>query len=188
MEIICIDPFPTQFLVQAAERNEITLHADRAQDVPLEMLTALSPGDLLFVDSTHTVKPGSEVNRLVFEVLPRLTQGVYVHFHDVWFPYDYSWSVLHDDLFFWNESALLHAFMTHNERYVLRLAMSFIHDANPGLLQQLLPAYRPARCENGLRVSLSDGEHTPAAAYLEVVRPLNAVENPPPSASTCPSL
>ena len=169
LEIVCIDPFPRPFLVEAARRHDIALLPTRAQDVPLATLTNLSAGDLLFVDSTHTVKPGSEVNRLMLEVLPRLAQGVYVHFHDIWWPYDHAWSILDDDLFFWSESVLLHAFMTHNERYALRLAMSMLHDADPDGLRQLLPSYTPASCVDGLRVSARDRGHTPAAAYLEVV-------------------
>lgn len=169
LDIVCIDPFPTRFLLDAAKRHEIVLLADRAQDVPLQTLTDLSAGDLLFVDSTHTVKPGSEVNRLILEVLPRLAEGVYVHFHDIWFPYDYPWTILHEDLFFWNESVVLHAFMAHNERYALRLAMSMLHNSDPDRLHEILPSYRPARCKDGLRVSADDRGHMPSAAYLQVM-------------------
>ena len=169
IELICVDPFPTNFLVAAAARGEITLLAERAQDVALDTLTDLSADDLLFVDSTHTVKPGSEVNRLILEVLPRLARGVYVQFHDIWWPYDHPWAILRDDLFFWSESVLLHALMTHNERYSLRVAMSMLHDADPLGLQQLLPGYRPAQCKDGLLISTASGDHLPAAAYFEVV-------------------
>jgi len=169
LEIVCVDPFPTSFLRDAAQRDAIVLLEERAQDVAIETLTDLSAGDLLFIDSTHTVKPGSEVNRVILEVLPRLEQGVYVHFHDIWFPYDYASSILHDDLFFWNESVVLHAFMAHNARFTLRLAMSLVSDAAPTRLQELLPSYSPAACRDGLRLSARDHGHTPSAAYLEVI-------------------
>ena len=87
--IICIDPYPTQFLKKSFEKGQITLFAKKCQDVDLSVFSGLGPGDFLFVDSTHTVKPGSEVNRLILEVLPRLQPGCHVHFHDIYFPYDY---------------------------------------------------------------------------------------------------
>ena len=53
---------------------------------------------MLFVDATHTVKPGSEVNRIILDVLPRLDAGVFVHFHDIYFPYDYQRGLLSSEL------------------------------------------------------------------------------------------
>ena len=116
VEIVCVDPFPTDYLVSQHDLGRITLDRRPAQEVPLAELCELQAGDLFFVDSTHTVKPGSEVNRLIFEVLPRLSPGVWIHFHDIWFPYDYARDVLDAGLFFWNESPLLHAFLIDNNR------------------------------------------------------------------------
>jgi len=169
LELICIDPFPTRYLVEAARRGEISLIQDKAQNVALDTLTGLSRGDFLFVDSTHTVKPGSEVNLLVLDVLPRLSSGVFVHFHDICFPYDYTPEILQSGLFFWNESVLVQAFITQNRRYRLRVAMSLLHHADPAGLQEILPAYRPWRCRDGLRLADDDGDHFPSSAYLEVV-------------------
>lgn len=70
-EMICIDPYPTTFLKAAAARALVKLHEVPAQLVDLRVLCDTGVNGLLFVDSTHTVKPGSEVNRLVLEVLPR---------------------------------------------------------------------------------------------------------------------
>jgi len=168
VELICIDPYPTRYLAECAQRGDITLIQNKAQNVPLELLTGLSEGDLLFVDSTHTVKPGSEVNLIVLEVLPRLAPGVYVHFHDICFPYDYIPEILQSGLFFWNESVLVQAFLTGNRRYRLRVAMSLLHHADPAGLQEILPAYRPWHCRDGLRQPGDDGSHFPSAAYLEV--------------------
>src|SRR5207249_4543131 len=106
--LVCIDPYPTQYLKSAATEGRISLIAKKAQEVDLSTFTDLQHGDLLFVDSTHTVKPGSEVNHIILEVLPRLRTGCYVHFHDIYFPYDYQTSLL-NTVFFSGESALLHA-------------------------------------------------------------------------------
>jgi len=176
--ITCIDPFPSNFLRLAASRKQITLIDRPAQEVADEYLLDTGPGDLVFVDSTHTVKPGSEVNKIILEVLPRLSQDVFVHFHDITFPYDYGRSLLDSDLFFWQESALLHAFLIGNSRYSIRVALSMVHHAASGELQAALPAYKPATQVQGLNRSRHRGGgvldrpgsgHFPSSAYFQVI-------------------
>lgn len=169
LEIVCVEPYPTDFLRDAARAEAITLIASKAEAVAVELLTDLGDGDLLFVDSTHTVKVGSEVNRIILEVLQRLSKGVYVHFHDVLFPYDYSPDILGDELFFWNETVLLHAFLIGNARYTLRAALSMVHYERPGALRELIPTYEPRIHIDGLRSPAGDEGHFPSSAYLQVV-------------------
>lgn len=166
-KIVCIDPFPTGYLVESSARGEVKLVAEPAQTVDLEVLLAVGNGDLLFVDSTHTVKPGSEVNRLIFEVLPRLPSGAWVHFHDITFPYDYGRGLLTQDLFFWGESTLVLAFLVGNERFAVGVSMSVLHYERPAELQVLLHHYTPQANDEGLRLS-ADG-HFPSSLYLRTV-------------------
>ena len=118
---------------------------------------------MLFVDSTHTVKPGSEVNRIILEVLPRLQAGALVHFHDITFPYDYPPDILDRTLFFWNESALLLALLTGNSSLSVLFAMSMLHDSAPRTVSNRLPHYRPMAMDKGLR---SRDGHYPTSIYL----------------------
>jgi Methyltransferase domain len=164
-QIVCIDPFPTDYLVRAAERNLIELIPRAAQEVDIALLTALNAGDLLFVDSTHTTRAGSEVNRIILEVLPQLPSGVFVHFHDIFFPYDYQSNLL-ETLFFWGESTLLHAFLIHNRRYRIAASLSMLHHACSKQMQSLLPNYRPAVMDYGLCTMNGDSGHFPSATYL----------------------
>jgi Methyltransferase domain len=164
-EIVCVEPYPTEFLVRADRDRAIRLVKARAQDVPLTTLTDLGDEGFLFVDSTHTVKPGSEVNRLVLEVLPRLSAGDWVHFHDIYFPYDYQRGLLEDELFFSSESVLLHAFLIYNRSFAIRAALSMLHFGDRERLERLLPHYRPARDDHGLRKSAG---HFPGSTYLQV--------------------
>ena len=164
-EIVCVEPYPSRYLEKSARENEIELVAARAQDVPLETLIELGEEGFLFIDSTHTVKPGSEVNRLILEVLPRLKGGDWVHFHDIYFPYDYQRGVLEEELFFSNESVLLHALLINNPALAIRAALSMLHYADPVRLQRSLPGYRPAPNDDGLRAG---NGHFPASAYLQV--------------------
>jgi predicted O-methyltransferase YrrM len=171
LELVCIEPYPNQFIERQAELGRIRLIRQGAQSIPLHEITELGPNALLFVDSTHAVRPGSEVNRIMLEALPRLPTGTLVHFHDITFPYDYSPRILEDDIFFWGESTLLHAFLTDNPRYTIRASLSMLHDARPERLRELLPAHRPARHNHGLVVDPAESAdcHFPSATYLEVI-------------------
>lgn len=160
-DLVAIDPYPTAFIREAP----VTLIEDDAQDVPVEQLTALSAGDLLFVDSTHTVKVDSEVNLLVLEVLPRLAPGVWVHFHDVYFPYDYQRDILNPPLFFWTESTLLHALLIGNRNFRIAASLSMLHYGAPQEVQQLIPRYTPEPNEHGLGTRVPRG-HFPSSLYL----------------------
>jgi Methyltransferase domain len=162
-EVTAIDPYPTPFL----RRADVKLLDTDAQDVALEEFTALSEGDLLFVDSTHAVRPDSEVNRLVLEVLPRLS-GVWVHFHDIYFPYDYQRDVLDPPLFFWSETSLVHAFLVGHRRYRIAAALSMLHYVAPDALQALIPGYNPAPNDDGLDTNRNRPPelHFPSSLYL----------------------
>jgi len=165
-QIVCVDPFPTAYLRRLAAAKRIELVGETAQEVDLPVLTGLESGDLLFIDSSHAVRPGSEVNRIILEVLPRLPAGCFVHFHDICFPYDYPPSVL-STLFFASESSLLHAFLIHNRRYSIAVSLSMLHHGCPERMQTVLPNYQPAAMDQGLERA-GDSGHFPSATYLLV--------------------
>lgn len=166
--IVCVDPFPTQYLRRLATEGAIELVDLPAERVPGTLFGQLAGNDFLFIDSTHTVKPGSEVNRLILDVLPELPQGCWVHFHDIYFPYDYP-AALFQEMFFPAESTLLHAFLTHNVRYRIAASLSMLHYQVPLKLREVLPNYRPATMQNGLHLPRRDpSADFPSATYLEV--------------------
>jgi predicted O-methyltransferase YrrM len=167
--ITCVDPYPTEFLKKLRSSNEITLRDAPVQELDTHELTNLGPGDILFVDSTHTVSIGSDVNYLILEVLPRLRAGTFVHFHDVTIPFDYAPHALSSDMFFWSESVLLHAFLADNPRFEIRVGCAMLHDAALERVQQILPTYgAPMKTVNGLADGV-DGGAFPSSIWLEVV-------------------
>lgn len=169
IEITAVDPFPTDFLKELAAAGEISLRHEPVQAVDPAELARLEPGDILFVDSTHTVSPGSDVNHMILEVLPRLPKGVIVHFHDITIPYGYSAHVLTDDLFFWNETVLLHAYLTDNPRFEIRAGLALLHDKAVDRVQEIIPTYTdPMKVDRGVRVGEREGQN-PTALWLEVV-------------------
>jgi hypothetical protein len=169
IDITCVDPFPTDFLKRLSADGSITLRDVPVQDVSPSELADLGPGDVLFIDSTHTVSPGSDVNYMILEVLPRLPVGTFVHFHDVTMPYDYTPEVLSKDLFFWSESVLLHAYLADNPRFEIRLACALLHDAAQQRVQEIIPTYsNPMKTERGVRATDAEGAY-PSSIWLEVV-------------------
>lgn len=163
-DVICIEPYPSEFLLAAQAKGQVTLIEEGAEKVDRNVMTALDVGGMLFIDSTHTVKPGSEVNRIILDVLPRLAAGVFVHFHDIYFPYDYQRGLLSSELFFSAEVSLLHAYLINNARCRIVLSLSMLHYAAPQRIADLIPHYDPQGNVDGL--SAPGGTHYPSAIYL----------------------
>ena len=114
-EFHAFDPFPTG--VDATLPGLTALEPTPAQQVPERVFTGLCDGDILFVDTTHTVKIGSDVNHVILRILPLLAPGVVVHFHDIALPYEYSKYLLTDYGLYWSEQYLLQAFLSMNPSF-----------------------------------------------------------------------
>lgn len=121
-------------------RDRARLHAVSATDVPLERFTSLTAGDVLFVDTTHTVKLASDVNFVVLEVLPQLQPGVVVHFHDIFLPWEYPRDWYHTLEVFWAEQYLLQAYLSGNDRYEVLLGNAALLHAHRSRVAALVPA------------------------------------------------
>ena len=166
---VSIEPYPSPRLRALAS---IELVPRKVQEVGLGYFEDLGPGDFLFVDSSHAVKPGSDVNFLVLEVLPRLKPGVVVHFHDIYLPYDYSRDTLRA-LFFPSETSLLRAFLTNNDHAKLLFCMSHLHYEAPAVLKEVFPEYEPEPDHRGLTLGrmmppMSSVVHFPSSLYFEI--------------------
>ncbi|MEP6899356.1 MAG: class I SAM-dependent methyltransferase [Rhodanobacter sp.] len=109
MQITAIEPHPRPFMRRLRERG-IRLIKQNVQDVTHECFAELHAGDVLFIDSSHVVKTGSDVNALVFDVLPRLPAGVRIHFHDIFLPHEYPPSWIREGRS-WNEQYLVRALL-----------------------------------------------------------------------------
>jgi Methyltransferase domain len=133
------DPFPS---VVGDELPGLTrLERIGAQGVPLQTFETLEAGDILFVDTTHTVKVGSDVNFIVLEVLPRLAPGVVVHLHDIFLPYEYPRQWLEDYGLYWTEQYLVQAFLQCNSGYEVLAALHALQrDRRDAMAELLSPA------------------------------------------------
>jgi hypothetical protein len=153
--------------------TEINLIPKNVQTLPFEVFRQLQEKDFLFIDSSHAVKPGSDVNYLILEVLPRLSPGVVVHFHDIYLPYDYSPAVLQTFLH-WMETSLLRAFLIGNSRAKIIFCQSHLHHDCKDVLKEVFPEYNPRWDKDGLLdagckpfENLSD-EHFPSSTYIQM--------------------
>lgn len=164
--IICIEPYPTEFLKRESADGRIELVSKKLEDVDADCITALRSGDLFFVDSSHTLAPAGEVNLIVLEMLPRLAAGVYAHFHDISFPYDYSPDTLSSALFFTHETALLYAFLLMNPSFQIEASLSLLHHRRLPELSRIFPDMNPMRFADGLSVGTG---HYPSLIFLRRV-------------------
>jgi len=136
--IISIEPFPREFLRKGFPGLR-SLIEKKVQDIDLNFFSQLESGDILFIDSSHTVKIGGDVNYLVLEVLPRLKPGVIVHVHDIFLPFDYRRDWVLDEFRFWTEQYLLQAFMMFNSEFEVLMANSYLNHYHQEDLKAAFP-------------------------------------------------
>lgn len=117
--ITCIEPYPGAELNSVADR--IRLISSPIEKVNLNLFSELEEGDILFFDTSHTVKIGSDVNYIIFEVLPRLAPGVWIHCHDIFLPFEYPKHWIHEIGIQWNEQYLIGALLMSSSSYKVKL-------------------------------------------------------------------
>lgn len=121
--IQCVEPFPRAFLRRSELGFELILK--RVQDVPIDFFTSLQAGDLLFIDSSHVCKTGSDVNYLLLHVLPQLRPGVRIHIHDIFLPHEYPKQWVIDENRSWNEQYLLQAMLIFSSGFKVLFGNSY---------------------------------------------------------------
>ena len=136
--LICIEPFPQEFLRQRFPGLH-SLIEKKVEDLDLDFFSQLGSGDILFIDSSHTVKIGGDVNYLFLEVLPRLKPGVIVHVHDIFFPFDYQRKWVMEKFRFWTEQYLLQAFLTFNSEFEVLMSNSYLSHCHKEDLKTTFP-------------------------------------------------
>jgi len=125
-------------LLQPEDAGSVTVVEQRIQQVDPRIVDELAANDVLFVDSSHVSKAGSDVNHILFELLPRLAPGVLVHFHDVLYPFEYpkEWFDLGIS---WNEPYILRAFLQYNLQFPIRFWNDFMVTFHSEAVRELMP-------------------------------------------------
>jgi Methyltransferase domain len=135
-----IEPYPVNLnrLLRPEDRERVTIVTDKVQNTPIELFASLNDGDLLFIDSSHVVKCGSDLSFLFFEVLPRLSVGVYVHFHDIFQSFEYPEEWLRGG-WYWNEAYFLKAFLSNNNAWEICFFNNYVRTVHADFLADRMP-------------------------------------------------
>ncbi|HLP65076.1 class I SAM-dependent methyltransferase [Flavobacterium sp.] len=128
IDLTFIDPYPDRLLSLMTEddKKNTTVIISDAQVIELDIFKKLEAGDILFIDSSHVAKTGSDVNYILFEILSILKSGVIIHFHDIFFPFEYPKDWVYKR-FNWNEDYFLRAFLMYNNAFEIKLFSDYIH-------------------------------------------------------------
>ena len=121
--LTCIEPYPEERL----NGSRVHLITKRVEELDVTFFSALDANDILFIDSSHTVKFGSDVCYEFLEILPALKRGVWVHVHDIFFPHDYPAEWLLKRRLALNEQYLLEAFLSFNHDFQIALANHWLY-------------------------------------------------------------
>ena len=123
-KILAIEPFPRDFLF---DLEKVEVKQTIAQKIdPAWLDSKLDNGDVLFIDSTHTVKEGSDVIHIICSILPKLTKNIFVHFHDIFLPFSMPKEWVYGGRY-WEEQYLLYAFLLENEHATVRYGSTVNH-------------------------------------------------------------
>ena len=121
-----IDPY-CSFTESDFKQYKVNIIKEPIEEASIELFEKLERNDILFIDSSHTVRIGGDVNFLILDVLPILSAGVSVHFHDIELPYEYSEVYFtQEKKMFWTEAYLLQAFLSHNDSYEIELPATYL--------------------------------------------------------------
>ncbi len=135
-------------LLTNKDKQSFKIVKEKVQNVDKNIFKTLEENDILFIDSSHITKTGSDLNFIIFEILPKLNKGVLIHFHDIFYPFEYPKDWITTEKFFWNECYILRAFLMNNNDYEIIFFNSAAHMYNKKYLQENFPE------------TLIDNEHT----------------------------
>jgi hypothetical protein len=141
--LTCIEPFPRPFVTQMGNSGVLDLQVQKAQNTSAQELNSLlNDGDVLFIDSTHTVKSGSDCLHIYLRLLPFITKRIYVHVHDVFLPFGLPQTWLLDTQIYWTEQYLVLALLTDNPKTRVMFGSAYHQHFNPELLAQFMHGRR----------------------------------------------
>ena len=138
---VCIEPYEMPWL----ESTGVQVVRERVEHVGFDLFERLEAGDVLFIDSSHIVRPHGDVLHLFLRVLPRLKPGVAVHVHDIFSPRPYPEDWTTEMLRLWNEQYVLEAFLTHNSAWRVLLALNMMRTDHYDAIHTVAPFLKPER-------------------------------------------
>ncbi|QNJ16026.1 methyltransferase domain protein [Synechococcus sp. A18-40] len=138
---LCIEPFEMPWL----EQLDVIVMRNMIEDCDLSLFDSLERNDILFIDSSHMIRPQGDVLTEYLEILPRLHSGVIVHVHDIFSPRDYLDEWIRDDVRFWNEQYLLETLLSNTSRYEVIASLNYLACDYYSHLIKVCPYLLPGR-------------------------------------------
>jgi predicted O-methyltransferase YrrM len=142
IDITFIEPFPQllRSVMRAGDETRHQILASPVQNVDLSIFRKLKANDILFIDSTHVSKLLSDVNRIFFEILPSLQEGVIIHVHDIFWPFEYPDAWIQEGRV-WNEAYILRAFLEFNSTFEIMLFTNYLDTKYSGWFKKNMPLF-----------------------------------------------
>lgn len=136
-----IEPYPERLLknITQEDASRVTILEKFVQDVDISIFKELKENDILFLDCSHVGKIGSDLLFLLFEVLPNLSNGVFIHFHDIFYPFEYPREWVEKNKWAWNENYFLRAFLLYNESFVVTYFNNYLGKMHKCMLEKYMP-------------------------------------------------
>ena len=140
MNLKFIDPNPQRLLenIRPEDKKTASIIPCALQDADMSLVSDLECGDILFIDSSHVLKIESELNIILFEILPTLKSGVYIHFHDIFYPFQYPRQWIKERRA-WNEAYALQAFLQYNSAFEIVLFNNYLKMKHAEFLCNKIP-------------------------------------------------
>lgn len=149
VEHICIEPYEMPHL----EKQGFTVIRDKVENISPAFFEKIEKNDLLFIDSSHIIKPAGDIIHLYLHILPTLPSGVIVHIHDIFSPRNYPTEWLTNEIRLWNEQYLVEAFLTHNNQWEVLATLNLLKHSHYSCLKKVCPYLTPT--------------HEPGSLYIQ---------------------
>ncbi len=138
-----IEPYPERLysLLKEEDKKSTRIIVEFVQQIDISIFKSLDEGDVLFIDSSHVVKTGSDVHFILFEILPILKKGVYIHFHDIFYPFEYPKEWVYKGRN-WNEDYFLKAFLMYNTNFEIVFFSHYLHTHHREVFENMPLCYK----------------------------------------------
>jgi hypothetical protein len=147
---ICIEPYEMPWL----EKTGVTVMRKLVEDIDVNFFKSCGKNDILFIDSSHIIRPQGDVLFEFLEILPTLNPGVVIHVHDIFSPKDYTKKHIVEEVLFWNEQYILEAFLSCNDQFSIIGALNYLKSNHRDEIMLRLPLLK------------SNPDHVPGSFWM----------------------
>lgn len=143
IDIKCIEPYPNRLLslLKEEDKSAVEIFDSFIQDIDIAFFKHLDSNDILFIESSHISKVLSDLNFIIFEVIPKLRNNVIIHFHDIFFPFEYPLRWYREGRFY-NEAYILRAFLQNNNNYIITFWANFLTNKYIQKVKDVFPSIK----------------------------------------------